>query len=97
MVGEACWFVVERTPRGESGSVILGMLPTRLTRKLPTGPDGKPIEPPPVLYKLRLDKLPSEERARWIDPDGVPVISIDRIMQTYRHLRDRGRLPTLTG
>jgi len=91
---EPVWFVVARSAGGkETPSVIVGVMPTNLLRKIPRDWAGNPCEPNPLIYSLRLDKLPLEQRRRWVDNDGVPVLPVTRLYQTYCKLRDRGELP----
>ncbi len=96
MSGEPIWFIVARGPGGDSPSVIVGNLPARLTRKIPKDADGNPAELSPLIYSLRLDKLPPEQRRRWIDENGLPVISVSSMYRTYCRLRDRQELPQIT-
>jgi len=93
MIGEPIWFVVARSPSGESPSVVVGQLPANLRRKIAKDPSGRPLEPNPLIYSLRLDKLPAEQRARWIDEDGVPVTLVSQMYRHYCRLRDSGKLP----
>lgn len=79
-------FVVERGAGGsETPAVYIDRLPVRLTRKITRLPDGTPAEPNPIIYALRLDKLPDAER--WL---GLPL---DRLYRAYLALRDQGKLP----
>jgi hypothetical protein len=95
---EPVWFIVARGAGGkETPSVVVGVMPSVLTRKIPKDAAGNPCEPSPLIYSLRLDKLPTEQRCRWIDDDGVPVWPVTTLYRTYCKLRDRGELPTLTG
>lgn len=93
MTNEPIWFVVARAASGETPSVVVGKLPTSLTRKIPRDSDGKPCEPNPLIYSLRLDKLPLVDRARWIDEDGVPIMPVSEMYRRYCRFRDRGELP----
>jgi hypothetical protein len=93
MTGEPIWFVVARSPSGESPSVVVGQLPANLRRKIAKDPSGRPLEPNPLIYSLRLDKLPAEQRARWIDEDGAPVTLVSQMYRHYCRLRDSGKLP----
>jgi hypothetical protein len=90
---EPIWFLVTRAPWGESASVVVGLLPATLRRKIPKDSRGQPCEPNPLIYSLRLDKLPSGQRSQWIDENGVPVMPIAEMYRRYCRFRDRGKLP----
>lgn len=93
-MSEPVWFIVARGAGGrETPSVIVGVMPQSLLRKIPKDAAGNPCEPTPLIYSLRLDKLPPEDRRRWINDEGVPVKPVTTLYRTYCRLRDRGELP----
>lgn len=83
---EPVFFVVERCAAGESAAVYRDLLPVRLTRKIPRDDRGRPCEPPPIFYALRLDRLP--------DADHWLAMPLDELYAKFRWLRDKGKLPT---
>lgn len=95
MTDEPVWFIVARAPWGETASVIVGLLPVNLRRKIAKDSCGQPCEPNPLIYSLRLDKLPPTDRAHWIDADGVPIVPIAEMYRRYCRVRDRGALPRI--
>lgn len=68
---EPCFFVVERGAGGrETAAIYHDLLPERLTRKIPRGADKKPCEPAPIIYALRIDRLPADSPWRTRSLDG---------------------------
>lgn len=82
-------FVVERTPGGdEMAAVYRDHLPTRLTSYKPKEPiivAGKTLELNPIVYAVRLDKLPNG--------DELAAKPIDDLYRLYCWMRDDGKLP----
>lgn len=79
-------FAVERRAGGETASVYFeDRLPERLTRKIPRTPDGQLAEPGPLVYAVRLDKL----------PNGSAFISMPLccLYSEFCRLRALGKLP----
>jgi hypothetical protein len=80
------FFVVERCAAGETAAVYRDLLPVRLTRKIPRDDRGQPCELPPIIYALRIDRLPDADR--WL------AMALDELYAQYLWLRDKGKLPT---
>ena len=81
MATEPVFFVVERTADGEIPSLCYDVLPSRMTRRIPQGS----AEQSPMIYVLRLDRLPDAER--W------QAMSLADLYSRYCELRDAGKLP----
>ena len=60
-MSEPWYFVVERGAGGKPTPAIYhDLLPERLTRKIPRDDRKQPCEPTPIIYALRLDRLPDD-------------------------------------
>lgn len=87
---EPVYFVVERTPRGESPAIYHDVLPDRLTRKIPRDDKGLPCEPAKIIYAVRLDTLRGAHR--WL-PEFLKK-PLKEIYAEYCRRRDgEGELP----
>jgi len=85
---EPIYLIVERGAGGNETAVIYyDLLPARLRRKIPKDPRGKPTEPAPIIYALRLDRLDKTHRNFWLEKSTVELYA------TYCWLRDEGTLP----
>lgn len=93
---EPVFFVVERTPAGETPAIYYDRMPAHLTSYKPlknslgkpiviTDLKGKVIELNPIIYALRLDRL----------PNGHELVdqSLGELYSGYCRLRDKGSLP----
>lgn len=81
---EPIWFVVRRHHGVESPAVFYDYLPPALTRKLPVDNKRRPIEQPPLVYMLRLDRA---------DPGSWLKRPLAEVFDEYQALREIGALP----
>jgi hypothetical protein len=91
---EPIFFVVERTPEGETPVIYYDRLPDRLTSWKPpkdslgkpmTDLQGKPIVLNPIIYALRLDRLPN---GAMLAEKGLA-----ELYALYRRLQGKDMLP----
>ena len=80
VMAEPVFFVVERRAGREEAAIYYDQLPVRLTRKVAKE------ESPPIVYALRLDRLP-DLAAAWL------TTPIAQLYRNYCALRDAGKLP----
>jgi hypothetical protein len=79
-MSEAIFFVVERRAGREEPAIYHDRLPERLTRKTKG-------EVSPIVYALRLDKLPDLDLTKWL------AVPLKLLYRNYCALRDAGKLP----